>query len=179
MRIIGGTLAGRKLTPSLKGWNTRPTSDRVKESLFNILMNRLYFENLKVLDLYAGTGNISFEFLSRGVLSCSAVEKNNRAILYMENTAEEFGVSGRLSLHQMDAVYFIKLTDEKYHFIFADPPYSERNLSDLPNLISEYNLLKNDGLFVLEHDGSCHFDHHPKFIENRSYGTTYLSFFRN
>jgi len=179
MRIIGGTLAGRKLSPSLKGWNTRPTSDRVKESLFNILMNRLDFEDLKVLDLYAGTGNISFELLSRGVLSCTAVEKNNRAIRYMENTAEEFGVSGRLSIHQMDAVHFIKSTGEKYHFIFADPPYSARSLSDLPNLISDYNLLIDDGLFVLEHDGNSHFDQHPKFIESRSYGTTYLSFFKN
>ncbi len=172
-------MAGRKLKPSLKGWNTRPTSDRVKESLFNILMNRLEFSEIKALDLYAGTGNISFELLSRGVKQCTAIEKNSSAIRFMEQTAETFEVFDCLTVHQMDAVQFIKTTSEKYDYIFADPPYAARTLSDLPNLIYENELLLEEGLFILEHDQSSNFEYHPIFLEQRSYGTTRLSFFKN
>lgn len=177
MRIIGGEFAGRKLTPKMSNWDTRPTSDRVKESLFNILMNRLQFDGLEVLDLYAGTGNISFEFLSRGVTRCISVEKNPKAIRFIEQTADEFGIGDRILTVQKDAIQFLRHTDLNFDVVFADPPYADTRIKELPDMITSNGVLHTSGIFILEHDDKLDFQSHPYCMEHRRYGQTCLSFF--
>ncbi len=177
MRIIGGEHGGRKFNPPNKMPYTRPTTDIAKEGLFNILQNKLDFEELKTLDLFGGTGNISYELASRGVQNLTIVEKDNQMFDFIRKTADSLHIEG-LKPVKMDVFRFIGQCMEKFDFIFAGPPYALTNIDDLPKLIFEKRLLNKDGWFVLEHTPRNDYKEFPFYKMERNYGTTIFSLFR-
>lgn len=176
MRIVSGSLGGRLINPPAF-FKARPTTDMAKESLFNVLNNRVDFENLNVLDLFSGTGSISYEFASRGAARVLSVELNPRYAAFIQHTADHFGIK---SLHVMkaDAFKFLEKSREKFDVVFADPPYDLPELAEIPNLFFATNRLNPDGWFILEHPGSYDFNKHPQFVELRRYGKVNFSFFQ-
>lgn len=177
MRIVGGLYKGRKIEVS-KGFDSRPTTDFAREALFNILSNFLDFSESKILDLFAGTGSISFEFASRGVTDIDLVDINSRSVRFISEVASEFGIKNMHTI-RMDAFRFISICHKKYDVIFADPPYDLPSLDTIPDLIFKYALLNANGLFILEHGKSHRFTEHPAFYEERNYGSVHFSFFKN
>ena len=174
MRIIGGTFSGHRFHPPQK-IPARPTTDIAKEGLFNILQNHFEFDGIKALDLFGGTGSISYELASRGCTDIVTVEIDRQSALFIEKTAEQFKFG--IDVVKMDVFKFIGSCHEQFNFIFAGPPYPLKTIPDLPNLIFEHQLLKSEGWFVLEHNPQHHFDQHPRFIRSRNYGTTIFSIF--
>lgn len=177
MRIISGKFKGRKFYPPAKNWPTRPSTDYAKEGLFNILANRLDFEDLKMLDLFGGTGNHSYEVISRGCKDVTYVEQFHGCVRFAKKTSEELGVSNDIKIFKGDVFKFISRTREKFDYIFADPPYALPYLATLPDLIFKHDILNEDGLLVVEHDAKNDFQEHPRFSEMRNYGKTIFSFF--
>ncbi len=175
MRIIGGTFKGRNITVG-RGFDSRPTTDFAKEGLFNILHNYFDFERTFVLDLFGGTGSITFEFISRGCLSIDVVEINSRAIHSIAMLAEGMGMKG-IHTVRMDAFRFIEICKKQYHIIFADPPYDLKDIQTLPDLIFDHLLLLPEGWLILEHSKTHNFSSHPRFKEMRNYGSVHFSFF--
>ncbi len=176
MRIVGGKLKGRRINPP-KNLPVRPTTDMAKESLFNILNNKVFFEDVKVLDVFAGTGNISMEFISRGVISVDSVDQNRACISYIDKTSKSLKIENLRAI-QSDYKSFFKYTSEQWDVIFADPPYAMKEAFDtLPSIIFEKGLLKKDGIFILEHSEKYSFKDHPNFSEQRKYGRVHFSFF--
>ena len=178
MRIISGSLGGRKINPPANMPYTRPTTDIAKEGLFNILQNNLDFEELKTLDLFGGTGSISYELASRGVPDLTIVEKDVQMFSFIKKTAEALNLEN-FKLVKSDVFKFIQSTDQQYDFIFAGPPYALQNIDDLPTLVFERKLLKENGWFVLEHTPRNDYEAFPYFKMARNYGTTIFSFFVN
>lgn len=176
MRIIGGEHGGRKFNPPAKMPYTRPTTDVAKEGLFNILQNNLDFENLKTLDLFGGTGSISYELASRGVSDLTIVEKDTSMYEFIKKTSKELGIEG-MSVIKSDVFKFIQNCDDRFDFIFAGPPYALANIDDLPKLIFEKQLLNKKGWFVLEHTPRNNYKGSPFFATERNYGTTVFSVF--
>ncbi|MCR9289130.1 MAG: RsmD family RNA methyltransferase [Bacteroidetes bacterium] len=177
MRIIGGKFKGRKFYPPAKNWPTRPTTDFSKEGLFNILQNNLDFEDLKVLDLFGGTGNHSYEFISRGCSDVTYVDKFYGCVSFVKKTSETLDIQDNLKIFKADVFKFIKRTQEKYDYIFAGPPYPLPTLDTIPDEIFKHELLKENGWFVLEHNPNHDFTDHEHFLMARNYGTTIFSFF--
>ena len=177
MRIIGGKFKGRRFDPPAKNWPTRPTTDYAKEGLFNILMNRYDFSTMKVLDLFGGTGNHSYEFVSRGCEDVTYVDKFHGCIKFVNQTVETLNIQDNVKIIKADVFKFMSATKEKYDYIFAGPPYPLPNIPQIPDLIFEYELLKPEGLFVMEHNPNHDFDSHPQFSQKRNYGKTIFSFF--
>jgi 16S rRNA (guanine(966)-N(2))-methyltransferase RsmD len=175
VRIIGGTFRGRILHPP-KGLPIRPTTDLGKESLFNILNNRIDFEGLAVLDLFAGTGNISLEFASRGASEIISVDNNSKCIEYIRKTSHEMSFNGLFTV-KANVFTFLKSVSRKFDIIFADPPYDMKESIQLPELIFENSLLQPDGWLIIEHDVFKEFKSHPNFVEERRYGKVHFSFF--
>jgi 16S rRNA (guanine966-N2)-methyltransferase len=175
MRIISGTLRGRKLNPP-PNLPLRPTTDMAREALFNILNNAYEFEGLKVLDLFCGTGAISFEFISRGVAEVTAVDVNTRCLEFIRKTAEQFGVEGMLTM-RADAYRFLEVYKSKWDIIFADPPFDMKESTELPDLVFNNKLLSDIGWLIIEHSPEVSFSKHPAFIEKRSYGRVQFSIF--
>lgn len=178
MRIIGGKFKGRKFIPPAKNWPTRPTTDFAKEGLFNILQNRLDFEDVHMLDLFGGTGSHCYEFISRGCTNATYVDKFPGCVQFVKKTAEELQIVHELRIIKSDVFAFIKSCTEKFDYIFAGPPYPLPNLDEIPDYIFKYALLQTDGLFVLEHNPNHDFTKHPNFSDSRNYGTTIFSFFK-
>jgi 16S rRNA (guanine966-N2)-methyltransferase len=178
MRIIGGEWGGRKIHPPSKMPYTRPTTDIAKEGLFNILQSNREMEGLKTLDLFGGTGSISFELASRGASDLTIVEKDNQMLAFIRKTAETLGLSG-LKVIPSDVFRFLKNTKEQYDFIFAGPPYALETIDQIPEFIVAGNLLKPDGWFVLEHTPRNRYSGYPLFATERNYGTTIFSIFIN
>ena len=176
MRIISGTYRGRRFSPP-KNITARPTTDFAKESLFNLLQNRMSFEGVSMLDLFAGTGSISFEFVSRGARDVTAVELAHQQQNFIISLSKQLGIRN-LQLIRGDALKYINSCKIKYDFIYADPPYSMIELPLIPDLIFEHDLLKKDGWFVLEHSDKDDFSAHEHFGEHRHYGSVNFSFFR-
>ncbi len=174
MRIIHGKYRSRRLNLPKK-LKARPTTDLARESLFNILLNRLYFEDIDVLDLFSGTGSISLEFASLGTKSITLVEKDRFHIQFIKKNIELLEIEG-INVIQGDVFTFLKRTSMKYDLIFADPPYAMLNIDSLPDLITPY-LNDSDSLFILEHGPSHNFKDHPKLTEARQYGKVHFSFF--
>jgi len=175
MRIISGKYKGRRISaPS--NITARPTTDFAKEGLFNLLNNRIDFEGIDVLDLFAGTGGISIEFVSRDCKSVISIEQNEKHCNFIRKTCNELKINN-LSLLKTDVFKFIAGCHTKFDMIFADPPYELENLAEIPDLIFKYDLLKEGGLFVLEHSAKNSFTNHPKFVDHRSYGNVNFSFF--
>ena len=177
MRIVGGEMKGRLFKPG-KNFKARPTTDFAKENLFNILSNRIDFEETKVLDLFAGTGSISFEFASRGCSSVTCVEIDHVHYAFISSVIQQLHIENVVHLLRYDVLKFIPRCTEKYDLIFADPPYQLKALKDIPNLILKHELLHSGGLLILEHGKSDSFATHPALFEEREYGSVHFSFFR-
>ncbi|HKP31696.1 MAG TPA: RsmD family RNA methyltransferase [Chitinophagaceae bacterium] len=178
MRIIAGTLGGRRIHPPKDMPYTRPTTDIAKEGLFNILQNQLDFEGIKTLDLFGGTGSISYELASRGASDLTIIEKDSKMFDFIKKTIGELKIDN-IRILRSDVFKFIQQTEEKYDFIFAGPPYALTNIDELPKEIAEKGLLAPGGWFVLEHTPRNNYEKYPLFKSERNYGTTLFSFFVN
>ena len=176
MRIISGELGGRRFNPPSKMPQTRPTTDVAKEGLFNILQNNLDFSSLKTLDLFGGTGNISYELASRGVPDLTIVEKDTAMYEFIKKTAVSLGLD-QLKIIKMDVFKFIAACTEPFDLIFAGPPYALTNIDDLPKLLFDKQLLHKSGWFVLEHTPRNDYKTFPFYKTERNYGTTVFSVF--
>ena len=176
MRIIGGEYGGRKFNPPNDMPYTRPTTDIAKEGLFNVLQNNLDFDEIKSLDLFGGTGSISYELASRGVTDLTIIEKDVAMFEFIKKTAATLRIEN-LKVIKMDVFKFINQCTEKFDFIFAGPPYALTAIDDLPKLIFEKQLLKKDGWFVLEHTPRNDYKTFPFYKSERNYGTTVFSTF--
>lgn len=175
MRIIGGKLAGLRLSPP-QNLPVRPTTDIAKEALFNILNNRIDFEDKTCLDLFAGTGNITFELASRGVASVDAVDLHGKCVFYISETAKKLGVT-QVKTRKADVFKYIKAAKNSYDFIFADPPYDIGLLPQLAELILNQGLLNPGGILVVEHPSARKLVENPYFVETRVYGNSSFSFY--
>lgn len=176
MRIVSGLLKGRQINPP-SYFSARPTTDYAKESLFNILNNRIDFEEVTVLDLFSGTGSIAYEFASRGAKMVYAVESNRRYCQFIDKTASNFNLKMLKVIH-LDALRFLEKNKFPFDVVFADPPFDLANLSQIPDLFFKGAGLKEDGWFILEHSSSNNFAEHPRFVEIRTYGKVNFSFFQ-
>jgi 16S rRNA (guanine966-N2)-methyltransferase len=178
MRIIGGEYGGRKINPPGKMPHTRPTTDIAKEGLFNIIENNLDVEALKTLDLFGGTGSISYELASRGAKDLTIVEKDPQMHGFIQKTASDLKLQN-FKVVRSDVFRFIDQCHEKFDFIFAGPPYALDRIDDLPRKITEKQLLNPSGWFVLEHTPRNDYKGFPLFTTARNYGTTIFSIFVN
>ena len=178
MRIIGGEHGGRKFNPPNNMPYTRPTTDIAKEGLFNVLQHNLDFEELKTLDLFGGTGSISYELASRGVTDLTIVEKDNAMYEFIKKTSVALRIEN-LKAVKIDVFKFISQCTEKFDFIFAGPPYALTAIDDLPKQIFEKRLLNKDGWFVLEHTPRNDYKRFPFYKTEKNYGTTIFSIFVN
>jgi 16S rRNA (guanine966-N2)-methyltransferase len=175
LRIIGGKYKGRIINP-ISGLKARPTTDFARESLFNILNNRVDFESISVLDLFSGTGSISFEFASRGAEVVHLVEKDQKHIMGIRNAIDKIGFTNIKPIH-IDVKAYLKTCKFKYDIVFADPPFDLEWLKSIPDLVLDSGVLMEDGGFILEHPRSMDFRKHEKFFEHRNYGSVNFSFF--
>jgi len=176
MRIIRGKY-GRRRFQVPASFKARPTTDFAKENLFNVIENILYWDDLVALDLFAGTGSISFELLSRGCKSVTAVESDFNHASFIAKVAKELKTDN-FELIKGDVFrYLCSKPKRTFNFIFADPPYSLSELPDLPKYILESGLLTNEGTFILEHPKQYEFSSLPYFCQQRTYGSVNFSFF--
>jgi 16S rRNA (guanine966-N2)-methyltransferase len=176
MRIIGGSHGGRKILPPSKMPYTRPTTDIAKEGLFNILQNQIDFDGIEVLDLFGGTGAITYELQSRGAGPSVLVEKDAKMFAFIKTNLDKLGF-GNVQPVRMEVFDFLKTCQQQFDFIFAGPPYALQTIDELPKIILGQKLLRPDGLFVLEHTPRNHYENVEGFIKQRNYGTTVFSFF--
>jgi 16S rRNA (guanine966-N2)-methyltransferase len=174
MRIIGGDLGGRRVHPPAKMPHTRPTTDIAKEGLFNILENNLDLASLKTLDLFGGTGSISYELASRGVRDLTVVEKDTAMFTFIQKTAAALDLNG-YKVVRMDVFKFVEQCTETFDLIFAGPPYALTTIDELPKLTPR--LLNDKGWFILEHTPRNSYDGYPYYVTQRHYGTTIFSIF--
>lgn len=177
MRIIGGTLKGRRFDPPITNWKTRPTTDFAKEALFNILENQLDLDEINALDLFTGTGNIALELVSRGCPKVTAVDKFPAAIRYISALSREWGISGKIEIVRSDVRQFLQNRANAYELVFADPPYDLPWLGDLPDLILSSDVSKRGTLIAIEHPSNIRFTDHPSFHDERKYGQSAFTFF--
>ncbi len=177
MRIISGKNKGIRFNPP-KNIPTRPTTDFAKEGLFNFLSNYFNFDNIKFLDLFGGTGSISYEFASRGCTDITNIEKFPKCAAFIQKTATEMKYEGFKS-YCMDVFTYIDNCRESYDLIFAGPPYALENLNAIPDIIIDKKLIDGAGWFIMEHNPNHHFDNHPHFYTKRNYGDTIFSIFTN
>ncbi|MDR3094494.1 MAG: 16S rRNA (guanine(966)-N(2))-methyltransferase RsmD [Bacteroidales bacterium] len=176
MRIIGGQYKGKQIAGDAK-LLLRPTTDFAKEGLFNILSGRYDWEGLEALDLFAGTGSISYEFVSRGADSVHAVEMDPHHVAFIRATA------GKLNMHNLkivrdEAFHFLSICKATYNLIFADPPYEMAKISAIPDEVLSRNLLKPEGMLIVEHSKHTDFSQHQRLVFQRNYGNVHFSFFQ-
>ena len=176
MRIISGTYKGRRITAPKK-LPVRPTTDIAKEALFNIINNQYYFDEISVLDLFAGTGSISYEFASRGTENITSVDQDFGCIKFINQTSEDFEMP--LQTVKSDVYKYLEKTKLQSTIIFADPPYAFTldQFSKIPELIFENNLLENEGLLIIEHSKHTDLSNLVNYSYSKSYGGNMFSFF--
>jgi 16S rRNA (guanine966-N2)-methyltransferase len=176
MRIISGKYRGRQIhTPH--NLPVRPTTDFAKESLFNILNNLIDFEEISVLDLFAGTGNVSYEFFSRGAVTVTAVEMDPKCVAFINKTIQLLNAEN-LAVIRADVFHYLERPYESFDIIFADPPYEMEKVDEIPDLIFQSQILNEEGWFILEHSKRHNFSEHSFFHQQRKYGNVNFSFFR-
>ena len=175
MRIIRGKYQRRQIVAPTN-LPVRPTTDMAKESLFNILENYYDFEEIEALDLFAGTGNISYELVSRGCPKVVSVDIDQGCVKFIRETANKLDMKELLVIRS-DVYRFVASNKTQYDLIFADPPYDNVDYEQLVQAIFENNLLKENGMFVLEHSKRINFEEHPHFMEQRHYGKVNFTFF--
>jgi 16S rRNA (guanine966-N2)-methyltransferase len=175
LRVVSGKYRGRRFNPPKK-FPSRPTTDMAKEALFNILENKYEWDNLKVLDLFSGTGNISIEFLSRGVKEVVSVEKHHICIRHLNKLKTDFEVTN-WSILKKDAFKFISDFPLKFDIVFADPPFDHEETKNLPDLIYASDILTSEGVLIIEHGRENSFKSHPKCSDTRNYGGVFFSIF--
>lgn len=176
MRVVGGTLGGRRYSAPSK-IPARPTTDMAREGLFNILQNGFELAGCSALDLFSGTGSITYELASRAASKIIAVEADAASVAFINATALSFGIGAAVSIVKTDVFKFITQTQESFDIIFADPPYAHPKMLDLPNLIFQNQLLKPNAWLVIEHDRRTNFESHPNFLRAKKYGDSQFSFF--
>lgn len=176
MRIISGIYKGRHIYPPAK-FRARPTTDFAKEALFNIIENNFEISELSVLDLFSGTGSITYEFASRGARRITAVEKDTDNFKFIRNTLQKFDMM-QVNPVRSDAYRIIRNPWESYDIIFADPPYDLKELKELPELILGSRLMVRDSWLILEHPSKLTFNHIPAIFDHRNYGSVNFSFFK-
>ena len=175
MRIIGGKLKGKTVNPPA-GYKARPTTDFAREGLFNILDNEYELEGLQVLDLFGGTGTVSFEFASRGARRVYCVEMNRENAAFIKNEARRLGLDNVTTVR--DNVFdFLPICHERFDIVFADPPYALDGLETLPDKVLSAGILHPECYFILEHGEEHSFKNHPSFVKERRYGRVHFSFF--
>jgi 16S rRNA (guanine(966)-N(2))-methyltransferase RsmD len=177
MRIISGEYKGRSLPLTPKGFKARPTTDFAKENLFNILENLFDLSSVEVLDLFAGTGGISYEFASRGSNYIDMVEIEPAHFSYIKRTVETLDFN-QIHVIRNDTFRFLKLCRKSYDIIFADPPYSNKKISLIPELVFENKLLNAGGCLIIEHSAANDFSKTERFTRHRQYGNVNFSFFQ-
>lgn len=170
-------MSGRRISPPANMPHTRPTTDLAKGGLFNIIENNLDISSLKTLDIFGGTGSISYELASRGARDQTIVEKDPAMADFISKTAELLNI--QLKLVRMDVFKFLQQCNEKFDFIFAGPPYALGNIDDLPKLVFEKELLNPEGWFVMEHTPRNNYKQFSYYRSERNYGTTIFSIFIN
>ena len=175
MRIIGGRLKGKAILPP-QGYKARPTTDFAKENLFNVLGNMIDFEDVEVLDLFAGTGSISYEFASRGAKAVTSVEINAVHYNFIRQTAQQFGFT---NLHPVKANVFLYLKScvKQFDVIFSDAPYDLEGSEKVIDAVWENDLLREGGVFIFEHSKTMDVSHYPHYKQTRSYGSVQFSIF--
>ncbi len=175
MRIVGGKFKSIRFRPP-KGFTSRPTTDFAKEGLFNVLSHRSNLEDIEVADLFCGTGNITFEFLSRGSKVVS-VDSNFKCIGYIKDTAKKLGVGEKSHPVKMDVNRFIEDTVFQFDIVFIDPPFDNDKYVEIIDKLFENNIVKENGLLVVEHHKKKDFSNHPRFSFIKKYGNITFSFF--
>ncbi len=175
MRIIRGRYQRRQINAPAS-LPVRPTTDMGKESLFNILENFVDFESVRALDLFSGTGNISYELVSRGCLAVTAVDKDNGCVRFIRETATKLQMN-ELMVVSADVFTFLKNHKTKYDLIFADPPYDCTEYERLISLVLDNDMLNENGTFIVEPDRMHDFSNHPRFKDHRKYGKVNFTFF--
>jgi 16S rRNA (guanine966-N2)-methyltransferase len=176
MRIITGKFRGKQIHAPVN-LPVRPTTDFAKESLFNILNNIIDIEGLHVLDLFAGTGSISYEFFSRGCEIVTAIDIDSRCVAFINRTAGEMNAKNLEAVRE-DVFQFLKHPFGNYDLVYADPPYDMQGIDTLPGLVLNSNILKEEGFFILEHSRNHDFSTYLGFDQHRKYGNVNFSFFR-
>lgn len=176
MRIISGSLKGILIQPP-KGLPVRPTTDRAKESLFNILENNFNLGQITVLDIFSGTGNIAYEFCSRGANSVTAVDINFKCVAFMKEMKVKHQFS-QLHIVKKDAFAFLRSTDDSYDIIFADAPYAHKNIIEIPRIVAERKLLHSNGWLIVEHELHLDLSSESGFFDKRIYGQSVFSIFK-
>jgi 16S rRNA (guanine(966)-N(2))-methyltransferase RsmD len=176
MRIIGGTHRSRAINAP-KNFPLRPTTDFAKGSLFNIINNRIDISGTKVLDIFSGTGSISFEFASRGAKEIHAIEKNNVCSNFIKKRASELEFKN-INVWNTDVFIFLKRNSLKYNIIFADPPFDFEKIEIIPNKLFEADILEKGGILIIEHGANTSYDKEERFLERRIYGAVNFSIFK-
>lgn len=176
MRIISGKYKGRHFSPP-KNLKARPTTDVAKEALFDILNNRIDYEETRVLDMFGGTGSISLEFASRGCPSVTLLEMNSTNYAFIKKTVTELKAE-EINAIKGDTFKYVEKCSAKFDMIFADPPYDHPRLPEIPDLVFQNDLLSEEGLLILEHPKTYSFESHPNFLEHRNYGHVNFTFFQ-
>ena len=177
MRIVGGALKGRTIMPPA-GYQARPTTDFAKEGLFNTLTNEVDFSEVSVLDLFSGTGSISYEFASRGCYDIVAVEMNPANVAFIKKTVASLKLEGSVQVVHHNVFDFLGICTKKFDIVFADPPYAIEGLDTIPDKVFASGALKEGGLLILEHPGTFSFKEDGRFLKERKYGNVHFSYFR-
>jgi 16S rRNA (guanine966-N2)-methyltransferase len=176
MRIISGKYKGRRISPP-KGLPVRPTTDMSKEALFNVINNHFSFEGLKILDLFAGTGNISYEFASRGSTPITSVDADFGCVKFIKQVAAEYDFN--IAATKSDVFKFLERNNASFDIIFADPPYAldQKTFEKIVLMVFEKNTLNDDGMMIIEHSKYTKLDHLINFSFKKTYGGSIFSFF--
>ena len=176
MRIIAGKYGGRRINPPSHMPHTRPTTDVAKEGLFNILQTRVQLDGANTLDLFGGTGCISYELASRGATHLTIVEKDNQMLEFIKTNIEHLKIENT-QMVRMDVFQYLNSCTQQFDIIFAGPPYSLNTIDDLPRIIVERKLISPEGYFILEHTPRNNYENFAGFSFQRNYGATVFSFF--
>jgi len=176
MRIVGGEFGGRRFNPPAR-IPARPTTELAKEALFNMLANSIDLDGIRALDLFGGTGSISYELASHGAAHITVVERAPISIDFIKKTAEALHIQDRLQIIRGDVFKYLKQCTDKFDLIFADPPYALANMDEVPQLVFGQQLLQPGGLFIMEHTTGNDYRQHPHFQRMKNYGMTIFTFF--